>query len=389
MPMPMRALILTVATLLIVLMVPRGPMLAQGSTPPPVQVEISSPSQGSVIGGLVAVIGSAQAPQPSSYSLSFAPSREAAYWISLLDSRTEPLIAGRIALWDTTRIPDGLYVLRLRLTVGRAPESVEYRDYFVDGLLVSNAPRTPTPYPTPVPTYTPTITPTPTATPTAQPTPALEDGESPYLYLTVATQHDPLCPGWQQRFGVWISNVGAITVTNITVTNNVPLDTRPVLSQSTEGATQKQTGQVTWFVPELAPGQGQKLELQLDVPDWTLSGTRLSYHVSVASDQVPSLGKSATFVLGECPWLSATLAALPLPTEVPTETPTATPEPPAGQALARPSLVWPTSTPVEVSIPQEAVDRSLDVLTSVIIGMLALLVIAMIVMLYRRLGPRR
>jgi len=357
---------------------------------PPVTVEVLSPAPASVIGGLVAIYGTVQAALPGEYSLAFAPSQDASHWISILEPSGGAAQAERLALWDTTRIPDGEYALRLRLTTVDAQGAKTYHDAFVSGLIVSNAPRTPTPYPTAAPTHTPTVTPTPSATPTVPPTPALAGGESPYLYLTLSTSHDPLCPGWQQRFSIWVTNVGAITVTNITVAASLPGDTRAILSQSTEGAAAQGVGYISWEVSDLRPGEGAKLELQMEVDDWAREGVPLPLQVSVSSDQVSDLARSISFVQDECPWLEATLSALPLPTDAPTRTPTLTPTPGAGDRASSPqqTLVWPTGTPLQVSIPEEAVDRSLDVLTGIIIAILAALAIGMGIMLYRRLGRR-
>jgi hypothetical protein len=106
------------------------------------------------------------------------------------------VVQGRLALWDTTVIPDGLYSLRLRLV----RLDGNYDEYFVRGVQVANAvptntpatfdtptpaPPTETPAPTPtviigVPTVaSPTPRPTTTPLPTASPTPTPEQVDLP------------------------------------------------------------------------------------------------------------------------------------------------------------------------------------------------------------------
>jgi len=103
-----------------------------------------------------------------------------------------PVVQGRLALWDTTVIPDGQYSLRLRVV----RVDGNYDEYFVRGIQVVNTRPVATPTreatptssrPTDIPTATPTIviavptvasptprptdTPLPTSEPTATPEP--------------------------------------------------------------------------------------------------------------------------------------------------------------------------------------------------------------------------
>ncbi len=98
------------------------------------------------------------------------------------------------ALWDTTRVPDGLYTLRLRAVMDG--EQNDYVDYYVRRIAVSNAPRTLTPVPTALPTPRRRDT---LADFHADPRAdfALDDGVSAYLYVTQMDQSDPLCIGSQ------------------------------------------------------------------------------------------------------------------------------------------------------------------------------------------------
>jgi hypothetical protein len=148
-----------------------------------------------------------------------------------------------------------------------------YLETFVPGIRVTNAPRTLTPVATALPSATATPTATPTATATPWPTISLDDGASPMLYLTMSTRSDPLCEGEQQRFGIWISNISMVTVTNIVLTDVLPLDSAPLLAQSTPGGTFDGDITVHWELGDLGPGQATKVELQVELKAWAELGT--------------------------------------------------------------------------------------------------------------------
>ena len=79
-----------------------------------VVLAIDSPKEGTQIGGVVSVLGSVQIDDLQSYRLSFGEGEDPVHWIGIGETRGEPLEAGRLALWDTTQIPDDIYSLRLR-----------------------------------------------------------------------------------------------------------------------------------------------------------------------------------------------------------------------------------------------------------------------------------
>jgi uncharacterized repeat protein (TIGR01451 family) len=229
-------------------------------------------------------------------------------------------------------------------------EQNDYVDYYVRRIAVSNAPRTLTPVPTALPTATPTATPLPTSTPTPEPTVALDDGVSAYLYVTQMDQSDPLCIGSQQRYGIWISNVSMIPVTNVVVTDTLPSECGAVMAQSTAGGEYDGEVTVVWDLGTLQPGEARKIEIQVDVPDWLEIGRWLVNQVDVTSDQVPHVSKSEQSLISDCPWLAATAEAVsrPLPTRAPTETPTAVASETAAQT--KPTLL-PTATVIAIECP--------------------------------------
>lgn len=167
------------------------PVLAQPSG------QITSPRDRASVRGLVPIEGSATHPQFQKYELHFGPEPNPGdQWTPVGNSPFfVPVVQGRLALWDTTVIPDGLYSLRLRVV----RLDGNYDEYFVRGIQVANTrptetptraatptlalpTETPSPTPTivigvptvPSPTPRPTDTPSPTAPPTATPEPPIK-----------------------------------------------------------------------------------------------------------------------------------------------------------------------------------------------------------------------
>ncbi len=131
------------------------PVQAQEET----QLDISSPSDGQIVQGMVVVSGSVTELGFSSYELSFAYADDPTQTWFVLTTSSLPVFESELGTWDTTILTDGDYNLRLRVFLldGTVQETT------VSGLRVRNY--------TPVPTAT--FTPTPTAVvqfapPTAQ-----------------------------------------------------------------------------------------------------------------------------------------------------------------------------------------------------------------------------
>ena len=127
---------------------------------------ILSPQQGEVLQGVVTIRGSSNAAGFLSSEVDFAYSGDATGTWFLIASGGQPVDLDTLAAWDTTRITDGNYDLRLRVTLG----DKTHMDAIVTNLRVRNY--TPVETPTPAPTaIQPTLTPTETLTPTPFPTP--------------------------------------------------------------------------------------------------------------------------------------------------------------------------------------------------------------------------
>jgi hypothetical protein len=155
--------------------------------------QITSPRDRATVRGLVPIEGSANHPQFQKYELHYGPEPNPGdQWTPIGGSPfAVPVVQGRLALWDTTVIPDGIYSLRLRVV----RQDGNYDDYFVRGVQVVNTrpTETATPQATPTPAA-PTETPAPTPTivigvPTvASPTPRPTETPRPTLPPTATSE---------------------------------------------------------------------------------------------------------------------------------------------------------------------------------------------------------
>ena len=172
----------------ILLLSPGSSVLAQGETPsPPTETpaaavgkpDIRSPLPGQALQGTVPISGTTAITGFQSAEIDFAYSDNPLdTWFLITQSQT-PVDNGELAQWDTTTITDGVYSLRLTVTLSDGSQQTAT----INGLRVRNytpietdtpTPVTPTATPVPGDTVVPTITPTPTTTPippTATPLP--------------------------------------------------------------------------------------------------------------------------------------------------------------------------------------------------------------------------
>ena len=151
---------------LLLVLTAAGPL--QETPPAPTsRAVIDSPAEGDVVAGLVTVTGTVVDPAFESYDLEYAPDPTLASvpWTPVQGTVTQQVSGGVLGAWDTTTLPDGRYVLRLRMN-RRDDMPIEYEVRVV----VANATPTPT---SPPPTRTPTAVPG-TPTPGPSPTPLIE-----------------------------------------------------------------------------------------------------------------------------------------------------------------------------------------------------------------------
>ena len=162
----------------ILLLLPGSYVLAQEETPtPPVETSevvkelaIQSPLPGQALQGTVSISGTTAIAGFQSAEIDFAYADSPLNtWFLIAQSQT-PVDNGELAQWDTTTITDGVYSLRLTVTLGDGSQ----QSVTINGLRVRNY--TPIETNTPIPvrptntavpgdTAVPTITPTPTMTP--------------------------------------------------------------------------------------------------------------------------------------------------------------------------------------------------------------------------------
>ena len=181
------------------------------------QVEITSPEMNAELRGLVAVMGSASVPNFQFYKVEFGVGPSPSEWAVIGELHEDPVINGQLAVWDTTRLPDGVYTLRLQAV----KQDGNWEEFYVRQLAIVNT--RPTPTPTPEATATPEATPTearqatPEATATlhiiahtdalSMPTP------TPTLSRPDQGRELPLDPeSWAQAFIFGGATVGAIFV---------------------------------------------------------------------------------------------------------------------------------------------------------------------------------
>ena len=376
-----RVIIACVLSLLCLLApAPRG---VAAATPTP-GLAIVSPVAGSEVGGYVSILGTVDLGRRVTYVVSFGPGDAPVQWIPLAAGQG-PVRGALLAFWDTTVVPDGLYTLRLRAVL-RGSDGYIYRDALVSGIRVRNAPPTVTPLATLPPTPTATVTPTPTATATPLPRPGLGDAASPYLYVSQMAQFDPICRGWDQRYSIWVSNVGLITVTQVLVTDTLPLGVEPIQEGTSPGASYLSSQRaLLWTIPSMAPGEAHKFELHVSVADWLSLGEMLINQVDVSCDQIGPLTSLESALFSDCPWMrqTAEARALVLPTLVPSSTPS-----PTRTVTAEPSVtpLRPTVTPILLA--SNPPRQPLDLLTLIVAAVVAVLFVVTLVLIYRRVVRR-
>ncbi len=157
---------ISLAIALIVLMSPGLFHSALAAPQPQAQAiaQITTPTDGQTLTGLVTITGSTDHPQFARWELAYGPDPNPNDAWQPFASGTQPVHDGTIGTWNTGIIADGQYMLRLR-TVRK---DSNYDEAFVRGLQVSNAAPigTPTSIP-PAPTF-PAEEPTFTAAEAAQ-----------------------------------------------------------------------------------------------------------------------------------------------------------------------------------------------------------------------------
>jgi len=146
------------------------PVYGLTPTPTPGDVAIVAPGPQQALQGQVRVLGTTQIPNFKVAYLYFGYAEDPTHTWFLLATQHRPTYRGLLARWDTTRITDGNYVLRLVVVTA---DGTHYEDTVPVRVRNYTPIETPTPAPTQAGQATaPPATPRPTATPTAHwPTP--------------------------------------------------------------------------------------------------------------------------------------------------------------------------------------------------------------------------
>lgn len=175
--MDMRPTLVLLALCTLPLPVARFTMQAPGFA------EITRPVSGEAVSGVVTLEGTANHPSFDHFDLTFTYETDTTgTWFPIVDEDRSRVAEGRLAVWDTTGITDGEYMLRLRVW----PAEGEPLVAIVRGLRVRNYTSIETPTPGPslaaqafTPTEPPsTSTPTPPTVAPAPPEPGQRVGSA-------------------------------------------------------------------------------------------------------------------------------------------------------------------------------------------------------------------
>jgi len=208
---------LAAALLLAVLLGMALPVLAAPSAQQ-TQVQITSPEINAQVRGMVPIMGSALVPSFQFYKVEFGVGPNPAQWAIIGIMHDQSVVNGQLEVWDTTRLPDGVYSLRLHAV----KQDGNYEEFIVRQIAIANSQPTATPTSemTPTPQSSPTPGPleaTPRATATVQiiaPTAALsQPSPTPTLSRPIQRDELPVDPkGWPQAFCYGSLATGAVFV---------------------------------------------------------------------------------------------------------------------------------------------------------------------------------
>lgn len=182
-----------------------------------VLVQIVSPEMGAELRGVVEIRGSASVPNFQFYKVEFGVGPNPTQWALIGALHEQPVINGRLEVWDTTKLPDGVYSLRLQAV----KRDGNYEEFFVRQVAIVNTRPTATlaPTATPIPSASPTHSPvaTPRATATLRiiaPTAALTGATAtPTLSRPIRSEPLPIDPkGWGQAFCFGAAAMGVVFV---------------------------------------------------------------------------------------------------------------------------------------------------------------------------------
>lgn len=132
-------------------------------------VTIRSPIEGEVLDGMVTIMGSADAPAFTNFTVQYGISHDPGAFSEPFVNNSTPVIDNQLGQWDTQGLDSGPYTLRLAVRDNAGHEYESKVHLFIQHATPTE-PQTATPTWTPLPTNTPTNAP-PTDTPVVVDTP--------------------------------------------------------------------------------------------------------------------------------------------------------------------------------------------------------------------------
>lgn len=264
-------------TLLVGITLLQPPTAARAAPPRQFEGAISAPRANSPLQGLVSIQGTANHPEFWKYEVRVAlglnPNAPDESWIRVLVSE-QRVTNGQLAVWDTTAVPDGSYILRLRVV----RLDGNWQDFDVSPITVANSVPVVPPTNTPVPpTATVPETPTVAASFTPSATPGVFGTLTPFATFTPSNNSPTLAP--TQTVGPGTPTVGPGTptvstggVATLTPSQSQPetfptpivIDAPTIIVASTT-ATPTRTGGVAAVVA--TPGQSSSDDNSLGLPE--------------------------------------------------------------------------------------------------------------------------
>jgi hypothetical protein len=182
------------------------------------EAQITSPETNAELHGVVPIVGSASVPNFKFYKIEFGVGPSPNQWAILGSLHETSVVNGQLEVWDTTRLPDGVYSLRLQVV----KKDGNYDEFFVRQLVIANSRPTPSATPAETPTLmgvtpTPISVITPQATSTVRiiaPTAGLtKPSPTPTIVRRVQTEKLPIEPrSWGQAFCFGAAAMGVVFV---------------------------------------------------------------------------------------------------------------------------------------------------------------------------------
>ena len=134
-------------TILLALSIPFDLVTSAPAAQDTINIAVLSPVTGSRLSGVVQILGATQHPQFAFYQLSFGPEPNPGnVWFPITDVIQNPVRNGLLGQWNTTLVQDGVYQLRLQVTLRDGTQLITG----VNNLRIQNLPPTAIPTPTPV-----------------------------------------------------------------------------------------------------------------------------------------------------------------------------------------------------------------------------------------------